>query len=164
MFDPTVFDNIKVVVEGDLYDLDLDGHLQVIDRKDLIDLATMSRTFRMEVTVDQSLTAIISLQTDIKQLAIEINHLKGDKPGCYMQLTFQQALNSSIAINDWEANLRRKWGMQWRISHQVIQYVNGTEENVLKTTIHLDHLIFEETIDDVRQILLLLYETLKENS
>ena len=32
MFDPTIYENLKVVFEGAVYDLDLDGHLTVGDR------------------------------------------------------------------------------------------------------------------------------------
>lgn len=36
MFDPTAFDNMKVVIEGAIYDLDLDGEISIIDRNDLL--------------------------------------------------------------------------------------------------------------------------------
>ena len=45
MFDPTAFDNMKVVLEGAVYDQDLQGRILVIDRKDLIDLARLSRKY-----------------------------------------------------------------------------------------------------------------------
>jgi hypothetical protein len=51
MFDPTVFDNLKVIIEGAIYDLDLDGELQVVNRRDLVDLANMSRQFSMDIAV-----------------------------------------------------------------------------------------------------------------
>ncbi len=34
MFDPTAFDNLKVIVEGAVYDFDLHGDILVTDRKD----------------------------------------------------------------------------------------------------------------------------------
>lgn len=36
MFDPTAFDNLKVIVEGAVYDFDLHGDILVTDRKDMI--------------------------------------------------------------------------------------------------------------------------------
>ncbi|QNG61538.1 hypothetical protein H4O14_08705 [Bacillus sp. PAMC26568] len=38
MFDPTAFDNLKVVLEGEIYDADLEGIIEVIKRKDIVDL------------------------------------------------------------------------------------------------------------------------------
>jgi hypothetical protein len=35
MFDPTAYDNKKVVTEGAAYDLDLEGQIRVVDRKTL---------------------------------------------------------------------------------------------------------------------------------
>ncbi|UOK56770.1 hypothetical protein MGI18_18515 [Bacillus sp. OVS6] len=46
MFDPTAFDNLKVVLEGAIYDADLGGFITVIGRKDLVDLAAMSRCYQ----------------------------------------------------------------------------------------------------------------------
>jgi hypothetical protein len=51
MFDPTVYDNLKVVLEGLVYDLDLEGKIEITDRCDLVDLARMSRTFRIRFRV-----------------------------------------------------------------------------------------------------------------
>ncbi|MCV9888442.1 hypothetical protein [Metabacillus halosaccharovorans] len=45
MFDPTVFDNLKVVIEGYIYDMDIDEQISVTDRSDIIDLAKMSRQY-----------------------------------------------------------------------------------------------------------------------
>jgi hypothetical protein len=54
VFDPTAFDNWKVVVEGALYDLDREGQLCVVGREDLVDLAQMSREFRIRVREAES--------------------------------------------------------------------------------------------------------------
>lgn len=45
MFDPTAFDNMKVVIEGALYDLDICGEIVITDRNDSFNMAKMSRTF-----------------------------------------------------------------------------------------------------------------------
>ena len=39
MFDPTAYDNLKVILEGAVYDLDLSGELKIIERNDIVDLA-----------------------------------------------------------------------------------------------------------------------------
>ena len=47
MFDPTAFENIKVVLEGAVYDLDLNGEIIIIDRNDLINTAKLSRKYEL---------------------------------------------------------------------------------------------------------------------
>jgi len=54
MTDPTIFDNLRVLMEGALYELDLAGELVVTERQDLVDLAALSRSFRMTVEVPSS--------------------------------------------------------------------------------------------------------------
>ena len=62
MFDPTIFDNLKVVAEGAVYDLDLQGEILITNRIDQVDLATLSRyyaiTFRK---INQKETPVIFL-------------------------------------------------------------------------------------------------------
>jgi uncharacterized Zn finger protein len=53
LFDPTAFDNWKVVVEGAMYDLDREGIVLVAGREDLVDLAGMSRSFRISVRLPE---------------------------------------------------------------------------------------------------------------
>ena len=45
MFDPTIFDNMKVILEGYVYDLDFAGKIVVTGRMDRIEMSTMSRTY-----------------------------------------------------------------------------------------------------------------------
>ena len=47
---PTVFDNLKTVLEGSIYDFENQDVLEVCSRDDLVDLANLTRTFRLGVT------------------------------------------------------------------------------------------------------------------
>ncbi|KYD22330.1 MAG: hypothetical protein C6P37_08510 [Caldibacillus debilis] len=47
MFDPTAYENMKVILEGYLYDYDMQGEILIKERNDLINLADMSRTFSL---------------------------------------------------------------------------------------------------------------------
>ena len=55
LFDPTAFDNMKVVLEGAVYDRDILGDILVVNRDDLINLASLSRQFTMEFECKESL-------------------------------------------------------------------------------------------------------------
>ncbi|MEI0739291.1 hypothetical protein VQ056_26320 [Paenibacillus sp. JTLBN-2024] len=46
MFDPTIFENLKVALENQLYDLDnIDGLIRIIGRDDRLEMSVMSREF-----------------------------------------------------------------------------------------------------------------------
>ncbi|SID87142.1 Uncharacterised protein [Mycobacteroides abscessus subsp. abscessus] len=47
LFDPTAYENMKIVMEGLLYDKDLAGQISIIDRNELINTAKLSRTFEI---------------------------------------------------------------------------------------------------------------------
>ena len=49
MFDPTAFENIRVVLEGIFYDKDLEGSIMIIDRNDIMNTAKLSRTYELSV-------------------------------------------------------------------------------------------------------------------
>ncbi|MBR8645431.1 hypothetical protein KEH51_18565 [[Brevibacterium] frigoritolerans] len=49
MFDPTAFENMKVVLEGAVYDRDFIGDILVINRDDIVNLSTMSRSYKIEM-------------------------------------------------------------------------------------------------------------------
>ena len=58
MFDPTAFENMKVVLEGAVYDRDFIGDILVINRDDIVNLANMSRTYKIEMELKESLAPI----------------------------------------------------------------------------------------------------------
>ena len=73
MFDPTAFDNMKVVIEGALYDLDLAGKIVIIDRNDIMNIAKMSRRFDVSFTLPEArVTAMIEITSNLINLAAEL--------------------------------------------------------------------------------------------
>jgi hypothetical protein len=91
MFDPTVFDNLKVAFENQLYDLDnLAGQMRIINRVDRLDLSVLSREFalRLKLADHGSVHAEIRLEASLKDLATEILEMPGDTPGCALGLRF----------------------------------------------------------------------------
>ncbi|WP_106766656.1 hypothetical protein [Paenibacillus faecalis] len=91
MFDPTIFENLKVAVENIVYDLDnLDKRILVTDRTDRIDMAVMSRHFslKFELVPKTGAEAEIRLEAFLKDLAAEILETPGEQPGCALSLRF----------------------------------------------------------------------------
>ncbi|PQD96983.1 hypothetical protein CYL18_03645 [Pradoshia eiseniae] len=94
MFDPTVFENLKVVAEGAFYDFDLDGDIAVIDRHDFIDLAHMSRKFEIIVRYDadkeKDMECTFSLSASLSAFAEEkLPAFSKRNPGCTLKFTFR---------------------------------------------------------------------------
>ncbi|NOU93789.1 hypothetical protein GC093_11220 [Paenibacillus sp. LMG 31456] len=90
MFDPTIYDNLKVVFEGAMYDMDLDGSVQIIQRTDRVELSSMSRCFGMEAVRRQKGLVIgrIMLTASLADLAAELLSQPDEQPGCGLELTF----------------------------------------------------------------------------
>lgn len=133
MFDPTIYDNLKVVLEGSVYDLDLRGQIQVIGRNDRIELATMSRYYalRFIIPTHPQLIAEIRLWADTMDLAGEILELNSQdvKPyGCQLQPVFiynvyrdnaelECIRASSIAYEIWGANVHLEQKISYNFNH-----------------------------------------------
>ncbi|MCD1257484.1 hypothetical protein B5M42_001355 [Paenibacillus athensensis] len=90
MFDPTIYDNMKVVLEGAVYDLDMEGAILVTQRCDRIDLSSMSRHYAIEFACgpEQPSRARIELYAHLNDLAAEIMEHPGAAPGCTMEVRF----------------------------------------------------------------------------
>ena len=91
MFDPTIFENLKVAVENVVYDLDnLDQRILVTGRTDMLDMAIMSRAYslRFELVPQTGASAEIRLEAFLKDLSAEILETPGEQPGCALSLRF----------------------------------------------------------------------------
>ncbi|KHF34038.1 hypothetical protein CM49_03708 [Paenibacillus sp. P1XP2] len=75
MFDPTIFENLKVALENQLYDLDnIDGLIRIIGRDDRLEMSVMSREFaiRFELAGRPEVFAEIRLEASLADLSAEI--------------------------------------------------------------------------------------------
>lgn len=97
MFDPTAYENIKVILEGLVYDYDLSGQIKVIERNDLVNLADLSRNFNMSFIHKrdrkQLLTMTVELKADFKQLVSEWAAV-AEEPGA--NFSIQYSLSNSL--------------------------------------------------------------------
>jgi hypothetical protein len=91
LFDPTIFDNLKVVLEGSVYDLDLEGSILVTNRTDRVELATMSRCYaiRFRELKETGAQAEMALYASMTDLAAELLNRKGEAPGCVLDISFE---------------------------------------------------------------------------
>jgi len=87
MFDPTVFDNLKVVLEGAIYDLDFNNRVEITDRSDIVDLAKMSRSYTLTLTQGKT-DAIVELSTDALNWSGEILAPEQGNYPCHLYVEF----------------------------------------------------------------------------
>lgn len=109
MFDPTIYENLKVVIEGSIYDHDSEGLIFVSGREDSIDLASLSRRYSISFQEQgnrgpQYATATISLHAHVRDLASEILETASPETeiGCKLFVSFQlhiQKVEETFAIS-----------------------------------------------------------------
>lgn len=101
MFDPTAYENLKVVLEGLVYDYDLNGNIVIIERNDYVNLADLSRSFNIlfvnKRDKRERLRGKVELSATFNQLAAEWM-LTNEEPGCRLAFHFfiQQEMNEIL--------------------------------------------------------------------
>ncbi|MEK8128412.1 hypothetical protein WMW72_10900 [Paenibacillus filicis] len=164
MFDPTIFDNLKVVMEGRLYDLDAEGSIRITGREDLVDLASMSRTFRMTLQpVSGRCQAVITLSSGITDFVMErrIARPADQRPGAELQLVLilpAPYSDYAAAVQDY---LVRLWGEEAEIAHELTVTLQPEAEpegggtssvpEAYRIRIRFAHKIDESHIEDLEQ-------------
>ena len=150
LFDPTVFENLKVVAEGAFYDLDLDGELAVIDRHDLVDLAHMSRKFeiiaRLNADKEKDVECTFTLSASMSAFAEEkLIAFTKRNPGCTLKFMFR-FINPEHPLRIIHI-LKQTWdkGHQYRVlKHMPIGH--NRDETYVTIEIEREKLIYEEDV------------------
>ncbi|MGZ0052167.1 hypothetical protein [Brevibacillus gelatini] len=107
MFHPLVFDNIRVVLEGAVYDRDFDGAITITNRSDVMDMATFQRLFQIDFKLagqaenERAVRAQMQLRTSLGDIAAEqletplVEHI-----GCTICIHFYMQLEGPGDIPD----------------------------------------------------------------
>lgn len=168
MFDPTIFDNLKVVTEGAVYDLDLRGEIVVTGRSDSIELSAMSRSYSVSFRLVQpgGAEAEIRLSAGTEDLAGEILELAEPKPGCRLDLVFyMQTDNPDRDCPRLGTKLNEIWGDDVEIT-QLLTWAYAKEQEGYVNEIRVDfgRKFGEEVAGDVARLLEHMVLTLREVS
>lgn len=165
MFDPTIYENLKVVIEGELYEHDLNGLILITDRQDQVNLATMSRCYCLSFKLKEAgkrFVATVRLDADSTDLYGEILENEGYLPGCRLTLILEGPIND---VNNRPEKIKNTleeiWSGRPTIEQQI--YFNWENKNSYFTKISLtfDRKINEDHIDDFPEIIALLRKTLQ---
>lgn len=178
MFHPTVFDNLKVVLEGAVYDADFDNVIFVTGRRDQADLAMFHRQFQIEfclsddVLIDPAdkVTALVQLKTSLADIASEqLEKSLTDHVGCTICILFKLRVKEVLPETEVISKvLNEIWGNRPQITQQLMAVLDSeTREwppQKWQNTITLDFLrkIDEGNIQDIRDLLEHCFQSLKK--
>lgn len=122
MFDPTIFDNLKVVLEGCAYDLDAEGAIRITGREDLVDLASMQRTFTIRLAANTgACLASVSLSSGLTDFAGELRRLRiaGDRPGAELSLLLQAPAAWHAHSYTYDQYWKKVFGEEATLQHEL---------------------------------------------
>jgi hypothetical protein len=157
LFDPTVFDNLKVVIEGSVYDLDAAQSIVITGRMDRVDLSVMSREFIISfaASMESKHRAEIRLHTGLRELAAEILDEKPEHAGCTLEVRLEtQVLHPELDCPLIEKELMILWDHRPSIV-QTLSYKYGEQEGYtprlynLNIVLHFHRQVNEEQIEDL---------------
>ncbi|MED0992006.1 hypothetical protein [Bacillus nitratireducens] len=167
MFDPTAFENLKVIVEGAVYDFDLHGDILVTNRKDVMDLASLSRmysiSFQLTEPFKTMVEATFSLSVDAKNLSGEILEVPQFIPGCEMKLEFSFEMEQpEIGCEEIETLLHSIWGKERMITQKIsYEYNKQAISYHNKVEVLFQKAITEDHVDDLIAVISHMIETVR---
>jgi len=157
MFDPTAFENMKVVIEGELYDRDLSGKIRIKDRNDIFNSAKLSRKYDITFTDQQEnkvdVFCTFIMEAGLANLAAELLPVAHSSKlaGCQISIKFSLKLKEDISIFlKIEHILREIWGTE-RIINQMITHNPLSNQHMVtnEATVLFNRLVYEDQMDDI---------------
>ncbi|AJY73704.1 hypothetical protein [Paenibacillus beijingensis] len=168
MFDPTVFENLKVAFENQLYDLDnLAARIRITNRIDRLEMSVLSREFALQFTLAEQteVTAEIRLEATLNDLAAEILEMSGETPGCALLLRFYLQIGNDVCAQcrQIEDIVRRIWQPDLP-PVQTLSFVYDQDPAVYTDTIELkfNRKINEDQMGDITNLIDHVLQTLAE--
>ncbi|MED0675476.1 hypothetical protein [Aneurinibacillus thermoaerophilus] len=165
MFDPTIYENIKVALEGAIYDFDFAGEILVTSRSDTVELASMSRTYTIGFSerhkkAEKGTTALLILSADAADLVGEILELpesEGRKFGCTLRVQFVMEITDIARCRRIEEELNAIWSHRPLIMQELAfryEPLELDEPALYRNTVTLDfgRKINEDNIGDIYNI------------
>lgn len=166
MFDPTIFENLKVAFENHVYDLDnLDQQIEIINRVDRVDFATLAREFSIQFTLadQRDVTAEIILKASLEDLAGEILGTSEKNLGCFLSLCFSKTVqNVPIQCKKIKHVLNAIWENETEITQTLsFIYEEETPSYLDSIEVKFHDKINEEHMSDIADFLEHVLESLE---
>ncbi|KKB37705.1 hypothetical protein [Bacillus thermotolerans] len=162
MFDPTAFDNIKFIMQAEVYDRELEGLLRVQDRKDQIDLAKLSReaSITFSLKARPRLSVMLSISSSLEKLAGELLDIPEATPGVMLEITYSGG--ETVLTTRRMDQLEEQWGEGRRYERLKIE--SNQRETIYKHHIHFNRLITEDMIEEFGALVDFIMETLDDKT
>lgn len=155
MFDPTAFENMRVVMDGLFYDKDLSGEIVIIDRNDMINTAKLSRSydlsFQLPSAKKEKVTCKFILSASLENLSAELLQLTDELAGCSVKIefTFKKEYSEPLFLQI-EDELLRIWGSNRLIKLTVCRdSINSRHMAEYTGSISFARMIHEDQMDDL---------------
>lgn len=166
MYDPTVFENLKVAFENHVYDLDnIERKINIINRTDRMDFSIIKRDFSIEFVLSDkpAVSAEIIIEASLEELASEIMEIPGKDPGCKLQLKFQKdIMDVSAECKSIELALKQIWEGDITITQHVSFEYGHLEQNYVNTiSLSFQQKINEDNISEIEDFLASVIESLE---
>ena len=153
MFDPTAFENMKVVIEGALYDLDIDGEIRIVDRNDWMNTAKLLRKYEISFTNNDDIICTLVLEAGLENLAAELLPAVQTTrlAGSHLLVKFSFNHRDDELIYKKITNILKDiWGPGRTIQQRIV-FDPLTKENLVanEATITFNRLVYEDQMDDL---------------
>lgn len=166
MYDPTIFENLKVAFENHVYDLDnIDHQIHITNRMDRMDFSVLAREFAIQFKLvkQQSVTAEIVLKASLEELAGEILETSEKHLGCSLFLRFyKQIENVDLQCKEIEQVVSSIWENEIQLT-QTLSFVYEQEDSSYLDTIEVEfiHKINEDHMEDIAEFLKHILDTME---
>lgn len=156
MFDPTAYENFKIIIEGSVYDADFTGDIKVINRSETIDLATLTRRFEIQFRLsdnDRTIGSIVVFAT-LNQIASEILDGDEENASAYVEMHFSSIFASkplTDCVDHITSCLSEIWGEDRNYNTNLYQsYHNGVlQSQSYKSIVSFKRIITETMAEDL---------------
>ncbi len=166
MYDPTVFENLKVAFENRVYDFDtIDREIKLTNRSDQMDFAILSRIFAIQFTLFhlEDVSAEIILEASLRDLADEILEAPEGNSGCSLTVRFlKRVQHETEQCSLIEDSLRDIWENEVLVV-QTLSFLYGEGERGYLNTIDVKFRtkINEENMSEIPDFLQSILDALR---
>ncbi|MBN3555867.1 hypothetical protein JYA63_16435 [Fictibacillus nanhaiensis] len=169
MYHPSVYDNLKVVLEGAVYDLDFSGEIEIINRKDIMDQAIIERNYHIDFVISsigEAMRGAIALTSNLEDLAMEKLNDNPEGAGSKLSVVIETPVYEIETDCKQLQSILKKWGsgdLKADIQ-QKLTYIYGQPRHVFTNTIsiQLQKPVSEEEPEQISLVLEELVGSMKE--
>ena len=165
-FHPIAFDNIKYLLEGHIYDLDLAEELIILDRNEWLNQAKWQKEYDITFALEQlsNLNCKFKLLSELNNIASELleSNLNEQLSGVHFEMIFSMKTSlTSLQVNEIVLLLKTYWGQQRKFEVVKIEKMFPKEIEYL-FVVKFERLIYEEQMENLGELVEVAVKALTE--